>query len=61
MTAESGADCLDGCLASGMDDMLLKPIRMEELSATAAALDHRRIGKRQLGGGTRELSSSYTM
>ncbi len=34
MTAETGAHCLDGCLASGMDDLLLKPIRMEELTAT---------------------------
>ena len=59
MTVESGADCLDGCLASGMDDILLKPIRMEELSATL----RRWIpadGKRQLAVG-RESSSSYTM
>jgi len=34
MTVESGADCVSGCLASGMDDILLKPIRMEDLSAT---------------------------
>ena len=33
MTAETGADCLDHCLASGMDDLLLKPIRMEALVA----------------------------
>jgi signal transduction histidine kinase/CheY-like chemotaxis protein len=33
MTAETGADCLDRCLASGMDDLLLKPIHMEELMA----------------------------
>jgi CheY-like chemotaxis protein len=33
MTAEIGADCLDRCLASGMDDTLLKPIRMEDLAA----------------------------
>ena len=33
MTAETGADCLDRCLASGMDDLLLKPIRMEALVA----------------------------
>ncbi|MCX6633295.1 MAG: ATP-binding protein [Candidatus Solibacter sp.] len=33
MTAETGAECLDGCLASGMDDTLLKPIRMEDLTA----------------------------
>jgi signal transduction histidine kinase/CheY-like chemotaxis protein len=34
MTVESGADCVSGCLASGMDDILRKPIRMEDLSAT---------------------------
>ena len=34
MTAETGADCLDGCLASGMDDILRKPIRREDLTAT---------------------------
>jgi CheY-like chemotaxis protein len=34
MTAETGAECLDDCLASGMDDILLKPIRMETLRAT---------------------------
>jgi CheY-like chemotaxis protein len=34
MTAETGADCLDGCLASGMDDILLKPVRREKLMAT---------------------------
>jgi signal transduction histidine kinase/CheY-like chemotaxis protein len=59
MTIETGADCLDGCLASGMDDILLKPIRMEDLSATL-----RRWlpadGKRQLSVG-RQSSSSYTI
>jgi two-component system sensor histidine kinase EvgS len=34
MTAETGAECLDDCLACGMDDILLKPIRMETLRAT---------------------------
>jgi CheY-like chemotaxis protein len=34
MTAETGADCLDDCLASGMDDILLKPVRREKLMAT---------------------------
>ena len=34
MTVETGADCLDDCLASGMDDILLKPIRREQLRAT---------------------------
>jgi two-component system sensor histidine kinase EvgS len=34
MTAETGADCLDDCLASGIDDILLKPVRMETLRAT---------------------------
>jgi len=34
MTAETGADCLDECLASGMDDILLKPVRREKLMAT---------------------------
>jgi CheY-like chemotaxis protein len=34
MTAETGADCLDDCLASGMDDILLKPVRREKLVAT---------------------------
>ena len=34
MTAETGSDCLDDCLASGMDDILLKPVRMETLRAT---------------------------
>jgi signal transduction histidine kinase/DNA-binding response OmpR family regulator len=34
MTAETGADCLDNCLASGMDDILLKPVRREKLMAT---------------------------
>jgi len=33
MTAETGADCLDDCLACGMDDILLKPVRMETLRA----------------------------
>jgi CheY-like chemotaxis protein len=33
MTVEAGAECLDGWLAGEMDDMLLKPIRMEELAA----------------------------
>jgi CheY-like chemotaxis protein len=27
-------DCLDDCLASGMDDILLKPVRREQLMAT---------------------------
>jgi len=31
MTAETGAACLDSCLASGIDDLILKPIRMEVL------------------------------
>jgi len=34
MTAETGMDCLDDCLASGMDDILLKPVRREQLMAT---------------------------
>jgi signal transduction histidine kinase/CheY-like chemotaxis protein len=34
MTAETGADCLDDCVASGIDDILLKPVRREELMAT---------------------------
>jgi signal transduction histidine kinase/PleD family two-component response regulator len=34
MTAETGADCLDDCLASGMDDILFKPVRREKLMAT---------------------------
>ncbi len=34
MTVETGADCLDDCLASGMDDILLKPVRREKLRAT---------------------------
>jgi CheY-like chemotaxis protein len=34
MTAETGADRLDECLASGMDDILLKPVRREKLMAT---------------------------
>ena len=34
MTAETGAECLDDCLASGMDDILLKPVRREKLMAT---------------------------
>jgi CheY-like chemotaxis protein len=34
MTAETGADCLNDCLASGMDDILLKPVRREKLMAT---------------------------
>ena len=34
MTAEDGADCLDSCLASGIDDLMLKPIRMEVLMST---------------------------
>jgi CheY-like chemotaxis protein len=33
MTAEGCADCLHGCLAGNLDDMLRKPIRMEELTA----------------------------
>ena len=59
MTVETGADWLDGCLASGMDDILRKPIRMEDLSAAL----RRWIpadGKEQLAAG-RESSSSYTM
>ena len=34
MTAESGADHLDDCMASGVDDVLLKPIGIEKLRAT---------------------------
>jgi len=34
MTAETGADCLDDCLASGMDDILRKPVRRDKLMAT---------------------------
>jgi CheY-like chemotaxis protein len=59
MTAESSADCLDDCLASGMDDILCKPIRMEELSATL----RRWIpadGKKRLPAG-RQSSASYIM
>jgi CheY-like chemotaxis protein len=33
MTAETGADFLDDCLASGIDDILVKPVRIEELRA----------------------------
>jgi CheY-like chemotaxis protein len=33
MTADADGDCLNRCLESGMDDLLLKPIRMEELTA----------------------------
>jgi CheY-like chemotaxis protein len=33
MTAETTADCLDRCLVSRMDDLLLKPIRLEDLTA----------------------------
>ena len=50
MTAETGAECLDDCLASGMDDILLKPIRMETLRATlhrwlpADREKHRQVG-----------------
>jgi len=33
MTAETGAACLDDCLASGIDDILIKPVRIEELRA----------------------------
>ena len=34
MTAETGAVCLDDCVASGIDDILLKPVRREDLVAT---------------------------
>jgi CheY-like chemotaxis protein len=34
MAAESGADFLDDCLASGVDDVLLKPVGIEQLRAT---------------------------
>jgi len=37
MTAETGVDCLDDCLASGMDDILLKPIRREKTDGNVAA------------------------
>jgi CheY-like chemotaxis protein len=33
VTAETCAECLDRCLAGGMDDLLLKPIRMADLTA----------------------------
>jgi len=33
VTAETCAECLDHCLAGGMDDLLLKPIRMADLMA----------------------------
>ena len=33
MTAETGAACLDDCLASGIDDILIKPVRIETLRA----------------------------
>jgi CheY-like chemotaxis protein len=33
MTAETGADCLDRCLANGIDDILRKPVRFTELTA----------------------------
>jgi CheY-like chemotaxis protein len=33
MTAETGVACLDDCLASGIDDILLKPVRIEKLRA----------------------------
>ncbi len=58
MTVETGADCLDGCLASGMDDILPKPIRMEDLSAALRRWIP--ADGRQLAVG-RESSSSYTM
>ena len=59
MTVESGTDCVNGCLASGVDDILLKPIRMEDLSATLRRwipADE----KKQLPVG-QQSSSSYTM
>jgi signal transduction histidine kinase/CheY-like chemotaxis protein len=34
MTTETGAECLDDCLSSGMDDILRKPVRREKLMAT---------------------------
>jgi two-component system, sensor histidine kinase and response regulator len=58
MTVETSADCLDGCLASGMDDILRKPIRMEDLSSALRRwipVD----GMQQTVG--RESSSSYTI
>ena len=33
MAVEVDGDCLDRCLESGMDDMLVKPIRLEDLTA----------------------------
>jgi CheY-like chemotaxis protein len=33
MTVETGPDCLDRCLASGIDDLLRKPVRFAELTA----------------------------
>jgi CheY-like chemotaxis protein len=58
MTAETGADCLDGCLASGMNDILRKPIRMDDLSA---ALRRWIPGVGCNSPVRRESSSSYTM
>ncbi len=31
MTLEDDSDCLDGCLAGGMDDVLLKPIHRDQI------------------------------
>ena len=59
MTVETGADCLDGCLASGMDDILRKPIRMEELSAALRRWIPADEKEQPTAG--RESSSSYTM
>ena len=58
MTVETSADCIDGYLASGMDDILRKPIRMEDLSAALRRWIP--ADGRQLAVG-RESSASYTM
>lgn len=34
MTLEDDSDCLDGCLAGGMDDVLLKPIHRDQIVRT---------------------------